>query len=257
MTRLSCGPADPVTWLMSSSQQPRSFATTRWSLVVEAGQASSPAGRQALASLCETYWYPLYAFVRRKGHQPAAAQDLTQAFFTELLEKDRLQSADQQRGKFRSFLLASLENFLANERRRARAVKRGGRASVLSLDFEDGERRYNREPAHDTTPEKIFQRRWAMTLLDQAVGRLRDEYQQAGKLDLFEGLKAHLGGQSDAAPYAQLADELGTTEGAVKAAAHRLRRRCRQLLREEIAQTVDGPSEVDDELQQLFAALQL
>jgi len=238
-----------------SWQQPKSFATTQWSLVAEAGGAASPECRAALATLCELYWYPLYAFVRRKGYQAAEAQDLTQAFFAELLEKDRLQLADQQRGKFRSFLLGALTHFLANQRRDAAAQKRGGGQAVLSIDFGDGETRYQREPVDVATPEKIFERRWTMTLLDRAVGRLRDEFAAADKLALFDQLKLHLGGDPDAFSYRELAETLHMTPGAVKAAAHRLRKRCRELLRDEIAQTVCDPEDIDDELQNLFASL--
>ncbi|HJN08745.1 MAG TPA: sigma-70 family RNA polymerase sigma factor [Pirellulaceae bacterium] len=240
-----------------SWRQPKSFATTHWSLVAEAGGAASPECRAALSTLCELYWYPLYAFVRRKGFQAAEAQDLTQSFFTELLEKDRLQLADQQRGKFRSFLLGALNHFLANQRRAKAAQKRGGDHTVLSIDFDDGETRYQREPVDTATPEKIFERRWTMTLLDRAVSRLRDEFVAAGNLELFDQLKLHLGGDPDAATFGELAKTLQMTEGAIKAAAHRLRKRCRELLREEIARTVCDPGEIDDELKELFTSLQV
>jgi RNA polymerase sigma-70 factor (ECF subfamily) len=225
-------------------------------VVVAAGQSPSPESRRALASLCEAYWYPLYAYVRRKGHQPAEAQDLTQGFFAELLEKDRLRLADRQRGRFRSFLLASFGHFLANRSRAARAAKRGGGKVTLSLDFATAEARYEREPSHELTAERIFERRWALTLLDNAVTRLRDEYAQADKLRVFDHLKDCLGGGPDAAPYKQLAEQLDMTEGAVKVAVHRLRRRCRELLRAEIAETVASPEEIDDELRALFAVLE-
>ncbi len=239
-----------------SWHEPKSFATTHWSLVAEAGGAASPAGRDALCALCELYWYPLYAFVRRKGYQPAEAQDLTQAFFAELLEKDRLQMADQSRGKFRSFLAGSMTNFLANQRRAVAARKRGGDRKILSIDFDDGETRYQREPVDAATPERIFARRWTMTLLDRALSRLRGEYESSGKPDLFEQLKLHLGGDSSAVAYDEIAAQLGMTPGAVKAAAHRLRKRCRHLLREEIAQTVADPADIDEELRELFSVLQ-
>lgn len=239
-----------------SWQQPKSFATTHWSLVAEAGGSSSPECRAALSSLCELYWYPLYAFVRRRGYQAAEAQDLTQSFFAELLEKERLQLADQQRGKFRSFLLSSLTNFLANQQRAHAAQKRGGDQTVLSIDFDDGETRYQREPVDAVTPEKMFERRWTMMLLDRAVSRLRDEYSATGKRELFEHLKLHLGGDPEATQYRELAKTLQLTEGALKSAAHRMRKRCRELLRDEIAQTVSEPTEIDDELRELFSALQ-
>ena len=241
---------------MGSSAQRQPFATTQWSVIVAAARQSSTQSRRALAALCEAYWYPLYAFVRRKGYQTAEAQDLTQAFFTELLEKERLQLADQQRGKFRSFLLASLNHFLANQWRDAHTQKRGGSVHKLSLDFQAGESRYGLEPAHEMTPERVYQRRWAMTLLEGAIERLCSEYERSGKLELFVHLKAHLGGDSLASTYQEIAKQLEMSEGAVKVAAHRLRKRCRELLREEIAQTVSAADEIDDELRELFVALE-
>lgn len=240
---------------MTPSDQHHPFATTRWSLIATAGDKSSDDSREALASLCETYWYPLYAYVRRKGHQPSEAQDLTQAFFAELLEKNKLQLADQQRGRFRSFLLASLNNFMSNQWRDANALKRGGGKTQLSFDVESGEDRYQLEPSHDLTAEKIFERRWAMTLLDKTVRRLEQEYAQSDKRDLFEQLKGHLG-QGGGSPYREIAERLGMHETAVKVAAYRMRKRCGQILRDEISHTV-AADEVDQELQQLFAAVEL
>ncbi len=238
---------------MTSNASPV-FATTRWTLVAAAGRDSTPESRQALAELCEAYWYPLYAFVRRKGHQSAEAQDLTQSFFAELLEKERLQLADPTRGRFRSFLLASLQHFLANQTRHARAVKRGGDRQTLSFDFVQGEERYLHEPSHDLTPERIFERRWATALLDKTVARLRGEFVASDKLALFEQLAPHLGGDTGAS-YDQIASQLGMTEGAVKVAVHRLRKRCRELLRAEIAQTVATSEDVEEELRTLFRAV--
>jgi RNA polymerase sigma-70 factor (ECF subfamily) len=192
--------------------------------------------------------------VRRRGLQPAEAQDATQSFFAELLEKDRLQFADPARGRFRSFMLASMQHFLANRTRNARAIKRGGHCQTLSLDFNQGEERYLHEPSHDLTPERVFERRWATALLDKTVARLRAEYVAQGKLPLFEQLAPHLGGDAGAS-YAQIAKLLEMTEGAVKVAAHRLRQRCRELLRSEIAQTVSNAEEIDDELRTLFKAV--
>jgi RNA polymerase sigma-70 factor (ECF subfamily) len=232
------------------------FATTRWSLVVSAaGSADEPAARDALATLCRAYWYPLYAFLRRQGTPPDDAQDLVQAFFVEVLEKDRLAAADRERGKFRSFLLASLKHFQANEWRRATAQKRGGNAAAVSLDLEAGERRFSLEPAHELTAERIFLRQWAMTLLEQTLAALREEFSAAGKAELFERLKEHLGGAGERVPYRELAEELGTTEGALKVAMHRFRARWREVLRDQIAQTVAGPEEIDDELRELFTAV--
>lgn len=233
----------------------RPFATTRWSVVLAAGKDRSPEGKRALVALCETYWHPLYAFVRRRGHPAEEAQDLTQAFFARLLEKESVAEADPARGKFRSFLLGSLNHFLANQWRRDHAQKRGGSQAILSLDFQRGEESLSLEPAHDLTPEKLFERQWAMTLLTTALARLREEYTAAGKQALLERLHPYLGGDGDAAPYAEIARQLGMSEGAVKVAVHRLRRRCRDLLREEIAQTVSGPEEVDQELRDLFDAV--
>jgi RNA polymerase sigma factor (sigma-70 family) len=232
------------------------FATTHWSMVVRAGRGHTPGATRALALLCENYWFPLYAFVRRSGHATDEAQDLTQAFFAELLAKDVLAVADPQRGKFRSFLQASLKHFLANEQRRQAAQKRGGRQSVLSLDFQSGEERYRcLEPADHLTPERLYERRWALALLDLVLARLRAEFSAAEKLPLFERLKPFLAGHPHGLSYQAVAADLGMTEGAVKVAVHRLRRRYRDLLKEEIAQTVAGPDEFNDELRDLWAAL--
>jgi RNA polymerase sigma-70 factor (ECF subfamily) len=231
------------------------FATTRWSVVVSAGGGhDSPQVREALGTLCQVYWYPLYAYVRRSGHSADDAQDLVQSFFTQLLEKNRLEVADPQRGKFRSFLLASLKHFLANEWRRAGAQKRGGQPPI-SLDLASGESRLALEPADELTPEKIYERRWAMTLLEQTLARLREEFAASGKLELFEQVKDYLGGDRGAVPYRQLAAELGMTEGALKVAIHRFRRRWRELMRDQIAHTVTRPEEVNEELRALFNAV--
>jgi RNA polymerase sigma-70 factor (ECF subfamily) len=249
---MSSGDSDSA----SESSRHRPFATTRWSIVVAAGGHASTESQEALATLFQSYWYPLYAYVRRRGYQPAEAQDLTQAFFAQLLEKGVLAAADQKRGKFRSFLLASLNHFLANQNRAARAEKRGGGKTVHSLDFADGERLYGMEPADHATPEQIFQRRWAMTLLHRAVDKLHDEYEQSNRLHVFEALKCYLGGETGRVPYREIAQQLEATEGAIKVAVHRLRRRCRELLRQEIAHTVDSPDDIDEELQNLFLAIQ-
>jgi RNA polymerase sigma-70 factor (ECF subfamily) len=205
--------------------------------------------------LCHAYWYPLYAFIRRQGFSPEQAQDHTQEFFARFLEKDLLGSADRARGQFRSFLLAACKHFLANERDRARAVKRGGGREPVSLDLQDAEQRYGLEPADELTPERLFERRWALTLLDQVLARLREESVRADKASLFDRLKGFLTGHADAKPYRQVAEELGMTEGAVKVAVHRLRNRYRELLQEEIARTVDDPAQVEDEIRSLFQAL--
>ena len=223
--------------------------------MLAAGLQASPGARDALAALCQTYWYPLYAYMRRKGCGCEDAQDLTQGFFAWLLEKNIMGKAERERGKFRSFLLASFNHFLANEWRRANAQKRGGGHVVISLDLAAGERRFRLEPTDELTAERIFERRWALTLLEQTLARLRDEFAKRQKLDVFEHLKPYLGSDPGAVPYRQIADEMGKTEGAVKVAVHRLRQRCRELLRAEIAQTVSSAEEVDEELRDLFSAV--
>ena len=232
-----------------------SFTTTHWSLVLAAGKGASADAQEALAALCETYWYPLYAYVRRQGHQPDDAQDLTQEFFARLLEKHYLQSADPERGRFRSFLLTAFKRFLSKEHDRERTKRRGGGRNLLPLDFEAGEKRYSLETTHEVTAERIYEQRWALTLLDRVFVRLRDEFDQAGKQKEFNGLKVYLTGEAGTPSYQEAAADLATTEGAVRVAVHRLRRRYRDLVREEIAQTVAGPEDVDEELRHLFAAL--
>jgi RNA polymerase sigma factor (sigma-70 family) len=229
------------------------FPTTRWTLVVAAGDPRRKEARSALISLCENYWYPLYAYLRRRGYQADPAQDLTQEFFTRMLEGRYLDRADPEKGRFRSFLLTSLKFFVADEEDRQRALKRGGGA-ILSLEFSSGEERYQREPAHDETPERIFERRWALSVLDRVVERLRSEFLQHGRPEHFERLKVFLLGQSDA-PYSALAREMNTSEGALKVAIHRLRKRYRELFRQEIADTVADPAEVESELRFLAAVL--
>jgi RNA polymerase sigma factor (sigma-70 family) len=232
---------------------PSQFPTTRWTLVVAAGDPRRKDARSALVSLCENYWYPLYAYLRRRGYQTDPAQDLTQEFFIRVLEGQYLDRADPEKGRFRSFLLTSLKFFVADEEDRQRARKRGG-GQLVPFEFSSGEERYQREPAHDETPERIFERRWALSVLDRVVEKLRDEFVQHGRLEHFERLKIFLLGQSDA-PYAALALEMNTSEGALKVAIHRLRKRYRELLRQEIADTVADPAEVESELRYLAAAL--
>jgi RNA polymerase sigma factor (sigma-70 family) len=229
------------------------FPATRWTLVIAAGDPRRKEARSALASLCENYWYPLYAYLRRRGYPADQAQDLTQEFFMPMLEGRYLDRADPEKGRFRSFLLTSLKFFVADEGDRNRAYKRGGGA-VLPLEFSSGEERYQREPAHDETPERIFERRWALSVLDRVVERLREEFVHHGRPEHFERLKVFLLGQSDS-PYATLAREMNTSEGALKVAIHRLRKRYRELFRQEIADTVADPAEVESELRYLAAAL--
>jgi RNA polymerase sigma factor (sigma-70 family) len=232
---------------------PSQFPTTRWTLVVAAGDPQRKEARSALVSLCENYWYPLYAYLRRRGYPTDQAQDLTQEFFMRLLEGRYLDRADPEKGRFRSFLLTSLKFFVADEGDRERAHKRGG-GVLVPLEFSSGEDRYRREPAHDETPERIFERRWALSVLDRVVEKLRDEFVHHGRAEHFERLKMYLLGQSDA-PYAALAREMNTSEGALKVAIHRLRKRYRDLFRQEIAETVADPGEVESELRYLAAVL--
>jgi RNA polymerase sigma factor (sigma-70 family) len=229
------------------------FPTTRWTLVVAAGDPQRKEARSALVDLCENYWYPLYAYLRRRGYPADQAQDLTQEFFVRVLEGRYLDRADPEKGRFRSFLLTSLKFFVADEEDRHRAQKRGG-GVLVPLEFPSGEERYQREPAHGETPERIFERRWALSMLDRVVETLRNEFVQHGRPEHFERLKVFLLGQSEA-PYAALAREMNTSEGALKVAIHRLRKRYRELFRQEIADTVADPGEVDSELRYLAAAL--
>jgi len=232
---------------------PSQFPTTRWTLVLAAGDPHRKEARSALVYLCENYWYPLYAYLRRRGYSADEAQDLTQEFFVRVLEGRYLDRADPEKGRFRSFILTSLKFFVADEGDRQRARKRGG-GTIVPLEFSSGEERYQREPAHDETPERIFERRWALAVLDRVVEKLRNEFVHHGHLEHFERLKVFLLGQSDA-PYAALAREMNTSEGALKVAIHRLRKRHRELFRQEIADTVADPGEVESELRFLAAVL--
>ena len=209
----------------------------------------------ALDTLCQTYWFPLYAYLRRRGYDSHQAEDYTQGFFAGILERKGLQRADPKYGKFRSFLLASLKNFLADEWDRARAQKRGGDKNIISLDFDAAASRYDLEPADRLSPEKLFDRSWALTVLTRAMDRLKAESASSDKQRLFDGLKVYLAAERDAVSYRDVAGELDMTEGAVKVAVHRLRQRYRELVREEIAQTVTTEAQVDEEIRDLFAAL--
>jgi RNA polymerase sigma factor (sigma-70 family) len=231
------------------------FATTRWSLVLTARQGFTAEAHEALSSLCQLYWYPLYAFIRRKGYGTDDAHDLAQGFFTRLLEKNQFAVADPQRGRFRSWLLASLQHYLANEWDRANTLKRGGGQIPLSLDAATAEGQYRLEPSHELNPERLFERRWALALLERVLDSLRDECTRTGRARLFDKLKDSLVGEASESSYQQIAVDLGSSPGAVKVAAHRLRRRYRELLREEISQTVANPEDVDDELRMLLTAL--
>jgi RNA polymerase sigma-70 factor (ECF subfamily) len=208
-----------------------------------------------MAELCGAYWYPVYAYVRRCGHPADEARDLTQGFFASWLALDPLGSVDPGKGRFRSFLLASCRHYLANHLARERALKRGGGRHALSIDLRDAEGRYVREPSHDLTAERLFDRRWAMALLDQVVARLGDEMRGAGKGALYERIGSALLGPAESTTYARVAEELGMSEGAVRVAAHRLRRRYRELLVEEVGRTVGDPGTVDEEIRDLFEIL--
>ena len=231
------------------------FNTTRWSLVLAAGQATNAASGEALAYLCEAYWYPVYAFVRRQGYRPEDCADLTQAFFTRVLEKNYFQEVDPSRGRFRAFLCASLRHFLSNERDRAQTLKRGGPRPPISLDVQTAEGTYQLEPRDDLTPDKLFDRRWALLLLERVLERLRERHESAGKGALFDHLRGFLIGDTAGVPYAEAARAMGSTEGAVKVAVYRLRRQFRDLLVEEIAETVSDAAEIDGEIAYLLRAV--
>jgi len=231
------------------------FATTHWSVVL-AAQGPSPAAQAALDKLCRTYWWPIYGFVRRQGYKPEEAQDLTQSFFARLLERRDLETVRQERGRLRSYLLASVKNFLSKARDRELTVKRGEGRPVISLDDLLARERADQEPAHKLSADRIYERRWALTLLEQVLARLRAEYEAAGKLPLFDRLKELLAGESGQPSQAKIAAEMQMTENAVKQAFHRLRYRYRQMLHEEIAHRVAAPDDVEDELRHFMSILQ-
>ena len=239
--------------LASSVAQKAGFTSTHWSVVLAAGQDTSAEKSEALERLCRTYWYPLYAFVRRRGYPQHEAQDLTQSFFERLLDKQYLRAVDRKKGKFRSFLLASLEHFLANEWRRSQAQKRGGNMSFISLDEDSAERHYLQVPG-GLSPEQLFEQQWATALLEHVLVILRAEFAAEGKGELFEQLKVYLTGEKQGV-YAEMAARLKTTEAGIKMAVSRLRHRYGALLREEIANTVARPEDIEEELRALFAAL--
>ena len=233
------------------------FRTTRWSVVLDAGSRSGgAAATRALSELCQIYWAPLYAYLRRTGSSPVDAEDLVQGFIADLLTRDDLQRIDPARGRFRSFLLASLKHFVANQRDRTRAQKRGGGQTILPLEITTAEHRLQHEPVHAETAEKVFDRQWAITLLDRVRSRLREDYTTSGKGDLVAALEVHLTGEAGAPSHAATAERLRMSESAVKMAVHRLRQRFGERLREEIAHTVSSADEVEEEIRQLLSALQ-
>lgn len=229
------------------------FVTTRWSAVARAGGDDPGASERALAELCGAYWYPLYAYARRRGHAPEEAQDLTQAFFARLLEKNYVADARQEKGKFRAFLLVAMKRFMADEWGRLHAQKRGGFRVIVSIDQGAAESRLAAEMSHDQSPDLLFDRQWALTLLDRVQSRLREEYVATGRAALFEHLEGWLGRDEAALPHAEIAARLGLTVPAVKMAVRRLRARYRELLREEIGQTVAAPEDIDGEIRHLFS----
>ncbi len=239
----------------SSLSLPRRFPTTHWSRIAEACDLAAPGTQEALAALCRSYWYPLYLFIRRHGHNAEEARDLVQEYFVRLLDSPVLGLADRSKGRFRTFLIADCTRFLSHQRARARAQKRGGDRRVISIDAGEADARYLREPGHDLTPERLYVRAWAVALLEVVLARLREEYEQAGRLEVFLRLKEVLTGGPEALPYATIAADLGSTEAAIQAAAYRMRRRYAALVREEIAATVAQPSDVEDEIRDLFTSL--
>ena len=241
--------------MSESGKKSPDFSTTNWSVVLEAGRTDVKRATAALEHLCGRYWYPVYMFVRRRGSNHHEAEDLTQAFFAHLLEKETLKKVSRQKGKFRSFLLASVANFLTNEWDKRQSLKRGGQSQIISLDEMAAEELYNHEPDGSLTPEKLFERRWAFTLVDQVLARLKTEYVAADKATLFAKLEPGLTGEINPGLYAEWAAALDMSEGAVRVAVHRFRRRFGELLRSEIAHTVATPEEVDEEIRHLFAAI--
>ena len=239
----------------SSAQHGSQFAATRWSVVLAAGEATGSQRRQALEELARVYWFPLYSFIRRRGHEAAEAEDLTQGFFAHLLEKNALAKVDRDLGKFRSFLLASLQNYMSDEWDKSRRLKRGGGQKVVALDALDAEGRYHAGQADEMSPERLFAQRWALTVLEQVMGRLQREYAGRGQAGLFEALKGCIAGSAEVLSRAEIARQLSMTEGAVKMAAHRMRRQYREILRDEIGQTVANPEMIDEEIRFLMDSL--
>lgn len=239
----------------TETQTIRPFQTTQWGVVMAASHGLSASGQEALEKLCSIYWYPLYAYVRRQGYSVENAQDLTQGFLIQLLENDSLKLADPERGRFRSFLLTALKHFLVNEWQKSRTIKRGGTYALVSWDAARAEGRYLAEPVDGLTPERMYEKRWAVTLLEQTLDHLRAEHLPGPKQRMFELLKPHLLGDSAPTAYAELASALGMSEGASRVAMHRLRERYRALLRAEVARTVSTPAEIEEELRHLVEVL--
>lgn len=237
------------------SRSSPAFATTRWTLVLAAGDGASSEGHLALEQLCQAYWFPLYAYVRRRGHDPHAAQDLTQGFFARLLERNDLSRITREGGRFRSFLLTALNHYLVNEHERNTALKRGGGQQIISLDDDSAEERYRNEPSHSETPDRLFERQWALTLMAEALKRLTAEYSGTGKSGTYEALRPFLSREPAAGEYAALAARLNIAPGTLAVQVHRLRERYRQLVRASVADTVDSPLEVEAEMRHLLDSL--
>jgi len=237
------------------AEKPGAFPATHWSVILAARAGEESQAMTALETLCRGYWYPLYAFIRRQGYDALDAQDLTQGFFARLLEKDYLADVDRRKGRFRSFLLAALKHFLADERDKASALKRGGGQVPISLDAQAAEDRFRLEPAHELTPERLFERRWALSLLGKVFDRLAQDYAEADKQELFAELQEFLAPGAEAVSYALPAQRLHMNEGAVRMAVHRLRQRYGQLFREEVAHTVADPDEIEEEMRHLLRVL--
>jgi RNA polymerase sigma factor (sigma-70 family) len=232
------------------------FATTHWTVVLAAGRQNAPEADVALEQLCRTYWYPLYAYVRRHGYKKADAEDLVQGFFARFLHKNYLEGLSSDKGHFRAFLLACLKHFLANEWERAKTAKRGGGQPALSLDWQSADEKFQIEPADNLSPDKLYDRAWAVTLLERVISRLGQECEQAGQAKIFQVLKPILMVGKGAIPYAEAASKLEIAESAVRVAVHRFRRRFRELVKDEIAQTLSEPQQVEEEIHSLFGAFE-
>jgi len=238
----------------SSSAPGDIFATTHWTVVLAAGRRHTPQSDGALEELCRTYWFPLYAYVRRRGHTKEDAEDLTQAFFARFLEKNHLEGLSAERGRFRAFLLASLKHFLINEWKKSQRLKRGGGEAPLSLDWQTADTKFQVAATAEPSPDKAFDREWALALLSKVIERLQKECEADGKVKLFEQLKVFLTAGKSESAQAEVAKALGMEEGAVRVAIHRLRKRYRALLRDEIVQTLSDPAQADEEMRALFGA---
>lgn len=245
----------PDDHLLPTLEGPAAFLSTQWSVVLAAGRADSAEADAALDRLCRSYWYPLYAYVRRRGYSPEDAKDLTQGFFESLLQRNDLAGVGPEKGRFRTFLLASLGHYLANEWRRGQRQKRGGGRAAFSWDALSGEERFRLEPMATEAPERLYDRQWAWTVIEQVTARLAAEYARTGKLDLFETLRPLLTGDRPGVSRAEIATRFGITVGAVDVAWHRLRRRYGEILRDLIADTVSSPEDVNAEIRHLMAAL--